>query len=294
MRASMTAHLDIDPEAFAKSFGRAPFPMRHGLAGHELFALPRLVELAQRLPASAIEYNAGDVPLSLDPARTPRNGLSAEETIRRIEECRSWMVLKFAERDPRYAELLASCLDEIDAFPKGYIKAAHAFIFVSSPGSVTPFHMDPEENFLLQLRGEKTIQVFDPADRAVVSERELERFCGGAHRNLEFRDSGAGRGRAFVLHTGDGVHVPFVAPHWVENGAEVSISFSVTFQTPESLARLHAYRGNALLRRVGVSPAPVGSSPLGDSLKRLASRVFDRARGMHDRARAMLTRAAAA
>ena len=30
-----------------------------------------------------------------------------------------------------------------------------AFIFISSPNTVTPYHMDPEYNFLLQIRGTK-------------------------------------------------------------------------------------------------------------------------------------------
>ena len=39
------------------------------------------------------------------------------------------------------------------------------FIFISSPGSITPFHMDPEYNFLLQIRGEKQISIWGGKDR---------------------------------------------------------------------------------------------------------------------------------
>jgi len=45
-----------------------------------------------------------------------------------------------------------------------------AAIFVTSPGSVTPYHMDKEINFLLQIRGTKTISVFSASDREVLSE----------------------------------------------------------------------------------------------------------------------------
>jgi hypothetical protein len=37
---------------------------------------------------------------------------SIDETIRRIEECRSWMVFKNVERDPAYRALLDTCLDQ--------------------------------------------------------------------------------------------------------------------------------------------------------------------------------------
>jgi len=106
-RASL---LQIDSQRFQERFDRQPFLVRHRLDDHPLFSLPRLIELARALPEDQVEYNAGDVPVSLDPTRTPRTGLSIDETIRRIEECRSWMVFKNVERDPAYAALLDTCL----------------------------------------------------------------------------------------------------------------------------------------------------------------------------------------
>jgi hypothetical protein len=69
------------------------------------------------------------------------------------------------------------------------------------------------------------------------------------------------------------LHVPFAAPHWVQNGPEVSISFSITFNTRASTRTLHAHRMNARLRRWGVVPAPVGRSALRDGVKQLLSRA---------------------
>ena len=268
--------LEISQEAFCAQFARMPFLLPHNLAGHELFSLPRLVELAQRLPESLVEYNAGEVPIGLDPARTPRNGLSPEETIRRIEECRSWLVLKSVQQDPAYARLLDECLAEVRAasvrLTEG-MQDPHAFIFVSSPEAVTPYHMDPEENFLLQIRGTKTMSVFDPADRSIISEPEFERFFSGAHRNLAYRDDYQRKARLFELTPGVALHVPFAAPHWVQNGPAVSVSFSITFNTRASSRISHAHRVNGQLRRWGIQPAPVGRSALRDRLKQLVSRA---------------------
>src|SRR5262249_4393034 len=102
--------LGIDPARFRARFDREPFVVDHRLSDHRLSARPRLIELARTLPEDHVEYNAGNVPVSLDPARTPRTGLSIDETIRRIEECRSWMVFKNVERDPDYRALLDACL----------------------------------------------------------------------------------------------------------------------------------------------------------------------------------------
>ena len=268
--------LAIDRDTFNAHFARTPFLVPHRLAGHTLFTLACLVELSKRLPASQVEYNAGEVPVGLDPARTPRNGLSPDETIRRIAECRSWLVLKHVEDDPAYRRLLDDCLAGVRAASARLtagLRDPHAFIFVSSPGAVTPYHLDPEENFLLQIGGRKTMSVFDRSDRMVVSERDLERFLGGAHRNLAWRDDFQSRARTFELAPGDAIHVPFAAPHWVQNGPEVSISFSVTFNTRASMRMQHAHRLNARLRQWGVAPVPVGRSALRDALKHLVSRA---------------------
>jgi oxalate decarboxylase/phosphoglucose isomerase-like protein (cupin superfamily) len=275
--------LELETGAFDAQFGRQPFLVRHRLTQHELFSLQHLIELAQRLPASSVEYNAGDVPVSLDPARTPRTGLSVEETLRRIAECRSWMVLKNVEQDPAYRALLEQCLAEVEALTQAAapgMSGKEGFIFVSSPGSVTPYHMDPEENFLLQIRGHKSMSVFDREDRAILSEEEIERFLGGAHRNLAFREEAQAKARVFELTPGLGVHVPVTCPHWVQNGSEVSVSFSITFQTRASMSRAHAHRMNAELRRWGYVPAPVGRSRWLDAAKQLAYRTKTRVERM--------------
>ena len=266
-------YLDIAVPALRAKFGRAPFIIQHRLAPHRLFALPRLVELARSLPASKVEWNSGNVPVSLDPGETPRNGLSPEETIRRIQECSSWLVLKNTERDPEYAELLDRCLGEVERAAPDLTAGMHgfeSFIFVSSPNAVTPYHMDPEENFLLQVRGRKVMRVFE---RSVLSAVELERFHTGAHRNLVYRDEYAARARAFTLMPGVGLHVPVTAPHWVQNGPEVSVSFSITFRTRASARAAHAHQMNALLRKIGIEPSPVGESALRDRVKELAYKI---------------------
>jgi ribosomal protein L16 Arg81 hydroxylase len=273
--------LDLNPEAFQAHFPHEPFLVRHRLGDHPRFALTELVELAKRLPEKHIEYNAGNLAVNADPDQTPRNGLSVEETIRRIEECNSWMVLKYVERDPKYAELLHHCLDEVrvhsEANAPGMCQA-EGFIFISSPGSVTPYHMDPEHNFLLQVRGLKTVHLFDPNDRALLSEQELERFYRGAHRNMVFKDEYQQKARTFHLSPGDGVHFPVTAPHWVQNGPEVSVSFSITFRTRALEKRSAVYVFNDGLRRRGLTPAPFGRCPWRDALKYNLYRAWLRAR----------------
>src|SRR5262249_29544009 len=94
--------LEVDPEIFGAYFDRKPFHVRHALSCHPLFALPRLLDLARALPDRFVEYNAGALPVGSKPEDTPRTGLSAEETIRRIQDCGSWMVAQRVEQDPAH------------------------------------------------------------------------------------------------------------------------------------------------------------------------------------------------
>src|SRR6266853_5440999 len=235
--------LAIDASTFRSHFNRRPFLFRHNLSRHPLFELPRLVELAKELHERHVEFNAGEIPVSLpDWHETPYTGLSAEATIRNAASVCSWMVLKRAEHSRDYARLLDACLDEIEPLAESIeagICEREAAVFVSSPASMTPYHMDHEINFLLQLRGSKTVSVFSAADRTVLPEEELEKYFSGPaiHRNLNFLESYQERATVFELKEGYGLHIPTTDPHWVRNGDQVSVSFSASFKTDASLRR---------------------------------------------------------
>jgi len=273
-----------DPRAFAAYFDRKPFYVDHALAAHPAFSLERLVELARALPEPFVEWNAGEVAVGRAEA-SPRNGLSAEETVRRISECKSWLVLKRVEQSPAYRALLHACLDSLGPLAPA-MHDQQGFIFVSSPGAVTPFHMDPEHNFLLQIRGTKTVHMWAPDDRYVVGEEAVEElFAAFSQRNLPYRPEFLQTAHVLPLTAGQGVHFPVAVPHWIQNGPEVSVSFSITFRSEDSARRSRAYRANAKLRSLGLNPPPVGRSVLADRARSLAVQAVDVARARLKRPR---------
>lgn len=270
---SLAKVLAADRETFGANYCRKPFILRHNLAGHPLFEIPALIELARRLPKEHVKYNAGNIPVTERLYRGPGNGLSVEETIRRIEECGSWMVLKFVEQDARYNALLNRCLDEMEemAAPFGSkTLRRQAFIFVTSPRSITPYHADPEHGFLLQIRGAKTIKLVDDS---FITDEEYEKYFGEGE-NPFFKHGASGAASAFEIMPGLGVHVPFAMPHWVENGDGVSVSFSITFRTKECERKNIVYAVNNRLRKRGLKPVPYGQSSLRDSIKFNGFRAF--------------------
>jgi len=268
-------------ETLLAAYPERPVVLSHGLAGHPLLQLDALAALAGRIRPVDAEYNRGDVPVGLDPGETPANGLSIEETIRRIEQCGSWMVLKFVDQDPLYRALLEETLAELEPVVRpvtGRMLKMEAFIFISSPDAVTPFHFDPEHNILLQIRGRKTMTVFPAHDETLANGEAHEAFHAGGHRNLAWRDEFAERGTAFALEPGRAVYVPVKAPHWVKNGPEVSISFSITWRSEWSYREEYAHRMNRLLRRAGLSPSPPARFPSQNHLKSFGYRAIDKAR----------------
>lgn len=275
-------------EILAASYPERPTLLTHALAGHPLLQLDALAALALRIRPVDAEYNRGDVPVGLDPAEAPTNGLSVEDTIRSIEQCGSWMVLKFVEQDPLYRGLLHATLKELEPVVRpitGGMLKMEAFVFISSPDAVTPFHFDPEHNILLQVRGSKTMTIFPAADEALVSDEAHEAFHAGGHRNLPWRDEFADIGQSFALAPGKGVYVPVKAPHWVRNGPDVSISFSITWRSEWSYREEYARRMNGLLRKAGMNPSAPGRFPRQNHLKSLGYRAIDKARRVRGRGR---------
>ena len=164
----MTAVFDEQTIArFADHYPETPHRLDHHLPAHELLTLEAIAKLGEALPASSVEYNPGDLPLGIDAADVPDNGLTIGETIRTIDVCRSWAVLKNIEQMPAYAALLMQLLAELKPAIEtktGRLLRPQGFIFVSSPHSMTPYHFDPEHNILLQLRGTKTMTQFPAGD----------------------------------------------------------------------------------------------------------------------------------
>jgi hypothetical protein len=262
----MTKMLEIEPAGFQAHFARSPYAIRHAFVDNPLLALDRIAQLADALPAAQVEHNLGRVPELLPGGEAPRLDATPGEVARGIHENGSWMVLKNIEADPDYARLLHETLDEVVPLVgdrEGPMRRREGFIFLSAPDSVTPAHVDPEHNFLLQVSGTKTMVVGRFPD-ARTQQIELERQVTGGHRNVEAM---FGDAQEFPLGPGDGVYMPVYAPHLVRNGPEVSISLSITWRTAHTDDLERAHVANAALRRLGLSPAIPGRRPRADRVK---------------------------
>ena len=266
----------VDPVLAREKFLKTPFTMKHGLADNPLFTLPRLVELAKSLPRDRIEYNSGTVAVGARPEDVSNIDMPAAEVIASIATANAWMVIKFVNEDNDYRELLESFVEAANLAagrPPGSYSDLQGFIFVSSANATTPFHLDAEENILIQISGDKFVRTFDNAGRALISEEAME-ISPSKHRNQHYEEWYETRATLHELKPGDALHMPYMVPHWVSTGGGYSISMAMTWKTPEVL-RLNKIRlMNGTLRRFGLVQKPPGVSPLRDAAKVFAHDVF--------------------
>jgi ribosomal protein L16 Arg81 hydroxylase len=264
--------VQVDPAIARQKFLKQPFMLRHSLSDHPLLKLDKLVQLAQSMPRDRIEYNSGKVAIGVKPEDVPTIDLSPAQVVRTIETANAWMVIKNVETLPEYRALLEQFVTEANIAAG---RAAHefsdvqAFIFVSSANSTTPFHVDAEENILIQIKGPKLFTTFNNDDRSLVTEEDLE-ISPSVHRNKAYEDRFNARATLHKMQPGDALHVPYYTPHWVGTGDSYSISMAMTWKTPEVL-RLNKIRLlNGTLRRFGLPQKPPGVSPMLDAAKVVA------------------------
>ncbi|MGE0192960.1 MAG: cupin-like domain-containing protein [Planctomycetota bacterium] len=253
------------------AFPTRPFAVRHELVGHPLLTVEGLLALVDRVPAKHVDWHPADVDLD-HVGRPPKPPADPRQLLREIETAKAWLGLDKVQGDPEVRDLSHAFLSQaLATLPDrvGRIHKVEANFFVSSPGARKPIHMDPEHNFLLQVRGTKTVHLWDVEDREIVPESLLEAFATTADwAGLPVKRKDKPPTCSFHLEPGTGVYFPVYWPHAVENGTgEASISASFTFHSDRSRRTETIRQMNAKLRRLGLSPRAPGASRLADRLK---------------------------
>ena len=267
-----------DPAGFTTNrVGR----LHHNYHEHPLFQLPELEALAKELaPMKQCRFVRPGITQASGFAHDSQHpdGRSIEDVFRRIEEPGSWIALYNVEAIPRYRALLDNILDNVRATierEQPDIFMVTGFIFISAPPSVTPFHIDRENNFWLQLRGRKVMNVWDHTDRVVVPANAVEDFIvTHSLRKVRLKEEFKARSHEFETRAGDGVYFPSTSPHmtrsdpdWTVPGDRVAISIGVNFYTSVTRRAARVYQLNRVLRRCGLSPAAPGESLSADTFK---------------------------
>jgi Cupin-like domain len=271
--------VDIDAAEFAAAFARRSIPVSHSLSEHPLFTVDAIAELADRLPAKSVRRVRGDLPLDSGYQWVDVGVGPPSETVRDVERSGVRISLRDIHQVPEYAELINECLDsvaELVAEREGGMSRRAGYLFISCPASTTPMHFDVEHSFLLQVKGVKHVSVAAFEDNQALRRRELDRWMDGEECDFAAMQRHADTTR---IEPGLGVYLPSFVPHWVATEAGVSISFSIPFHTPYAERGAAVANINKQLRRIHLSPRPLGDSERADRMKVAVFRSFQQVRG---------------
>ena len=266
-RGSAAPWLLFDNSAFCDGYNARPFLVRHRLAEHPLFELAALARLCRRLPADQVHYRHGVIPADAhfdSSLQRYRGELTLDDVVDRLEERQAYIAVYNAERDPEYRPAIEGLLGEIAMHSEPLEPGMNwysTYLFITARDSVTPYHMDREMNFLLQIRGTKSVKLWDPRDPEIMTPAEKDKLLTerGEPRPT-YKPAFERKAMVFDLEPGLGVHHPFIAPHLVTTGKQLSISLAITFRTHRSDVWTDAHCFNhQLRRRLGVAPVDVGS-----------------------------------
>lgn len=262
--------VSADGGDFRQCFGRRAFALEHHLETDPLFSLPRLAQAASRCRHYAAR-RVKNTEASFNMSELV-SGRAISDVLDSLQDSHAWIKLSSIDvSDPDYKDVVRRFLQGIQNLTDRPIVSeitwSQLTVFIASPHVVTSYHIDHEMNFLCQISGEKDVCLFDPSDRELLPDDEIERFYFGNWDAAAYRNDLQSRGRIFRLAPGVAVHQPPLAPHWVKNGPKVSISASVSFCMREIDRRAKIYQANYFLRRVGLRPRPPETSPFRDALK---------------------------
>src|SRR5580700_8725008 len=177
----------IGQMAFDDAFPRQSTEFVHDLHLDDRLTLASVADLADRLPRRSVIADTAAQPLLVPHGGPPRGALERPgDVIRDMENANAWLTLLNVEDDPGMAELMNTRLDQLESGmtsrlgKRARLRKRVAFVFVSSPNSVTPVHFDIEHSLLMQVSGSKTVSIgrwgSDAARR-----HEINRYWDGSH-----------------------------------------------------------------------------------------------------------------
>ena len=272
----------MDGQIDASKMDRETFKFHHKLMDHPALQLDTLVRVIPELPADHVKYSKGLMKNGDDcenAYREQRNGLSLVETIENIRTSDSYIMVRSPQVHEAFHGVFRDLSGDVEQLLKqqfGHqeklLLSPQLYMFIASPNGHTPFHIDRNSTMLLQFRGSKEMVIFPQWSEDVVTAERREAYAAYDSTKLPWSEEMDRLAQRFDFQPGDGLHIPFMAGHYVRNGpSDVSISMSIIFNTPESNAQLNALRFNHRVRGwmkpIGLQPTPVGRESGRDVLK---------------------------
>jgi hypothetical protein len=247
-----------------EAFGKEPLLFHHRAHLSPLFNDDALAELIERTPRECYYVNTMQRGAKDRSSRREGEirGLSGRQVIDAVAKGHIWIMLLYPEKViPGYGQLLDQIYSEFqEHIPDLKVLKKKISILISSPNIPVFYHCDLAGQTLWQVRGEKTVYVY-PNHAPYLPQPNLEKIVlNEVHEiSLPYDEAWDKVATSFTIKPGDMLNWQLYAPHRVQNGNCVNVSFTTEHVTP-SVRRNYAVNfANGILRRT------LGVNQLGQS-----------------------------
>jgi hypothetical protein len=262
-----------------EKFGIEPILLRHNLHCNKLLSeecLAELIDVYNQRNHRYLLTHMGPPGSSKQSWKEFRIGhMTGRQLIERIRHERLWISLHDINKvSAEYQRLLDSIFDEVHQLVPGYPMTFQrtCAVLISSPGAQVYYHFDNSGQTLWQIQGTKTVRLYPCQEPFLTQERVdmVTAFRESFHDEstqpwrpefdsdaIDFRGNGD-----LTLNPGEMMYWPLNMPHRIENGNQMSISFTTEFYTKEIKRHVRASTANGILRTFGWKPAVTESGPL--------------------------------
>lgn len=235
-------------------FSKAPLHFRHNAHESPLFGNDALAELIERTPRE--NYYVNTMKRGAKDRSSRREGeirnLSGHDVLKAVETGHIWIMLLYPEKvEPAYGRLLEQIYGEFqEKIPSLKVLKKKISILISSPNIPVFYHCDLAGQTLWQVRGEKTVYVY-PNHEPYLPQPNLEKIVlNEAHEiSLPYNPDWDQVAQSFTIRPGDMLHWQLYAPHRIQNGDCVNVSFTTEHVTPSVRRNFAVNYANGVLRR---------------------------------------------
>lgn len=241
--------LDTDT---ARNYAAHIVTAKHNLAASGAFTQESLAALLDRTPDQ-------DVMLCIAPLgtqdtanlpRVERAGRSGEDILGLLKTHCVWLAISNVHNHSGiYSNMVAQLSSELKAQTKLRLYRRRAIIQICSPGVKIPYHCDFQEHSLWQISGDQSACIY-PNGPDYLSDDDLDKQALG--RDLSYEHSHLALDnphQKIALSAEHMVAWPFMRPHRIVNGKEMSIALQLEYMTASAWRKYLGLKVRAILRQ---------------------------------------------
>lgn len=239
------------------------FEFSHNLSTHSSFEIENIKKLITDLPRYKVVISSDNAELKTDFESILVNNkgdMDLDGVFSNLKNSQSYIALSGFENHELFKKIHDDIVHDIKKMLKkskrnDFVTGATFWMFIASPKIVTPFHFDRFSNFILQIKGEKTLAVFPHFRDDLIPQVECEKYSDGEKVKTLWKEEIDSEAKKYHFKASQAVHIPYTSGHYVQNGQEdISITLSIFFHTKQTLRWSRAHRFNNRIRKLGLKP----------------------------------------